>query len=77
MEKESKLSIWFFVGVLLTVYGIIVSAAEAIDFFAPKNKQADIVLENLHAGLWWGAVLFILGLVFLIKHRPGKKKTTP
>ena len=72
MEKESKLSIWFFVGFLLTIYGIIISIVELIDFFAPKEKEADVVLESLHAGLWWGGFLLILGLIFLIRHWPKK-----
>jgi hypothetical protein len=31
-----------------------------------------VVLEELHAGVWWGILLTILGAIFLYLHWPGK-----
>jgi hypothetical protein len=34
-----------------------------------------VVLNNLHAGVWWGALLLIIGLVYVILFRPGRTKS--
>jgi hypothetical protein len=31
-----------------------------------------VVLFNLHAGVWWGAVLLVIGLIYCIRFRPGR-----
>jgi hypothetical protein len=31
-----------------------------------------VVLANLHAGIWWGALLVILGLIYSLKFKPGR-----
>ena len=30
------------------------------------------VLSNLHTGIWWGAILLIIGLVYFIRFYPKK-----
>jgi hypothetical protein len=32
------------------------------------------VLYNLHANIWWGAVLLILGLVFSFRFSPARER---
>ncbi|MHB8578859.1 MAG: hypothetical protein ACYDA4_03240 [Ignavibacteriaceae bacterium] len=68
-----KISIWFFVGSLLLIYGIIILSANIYQYFHPSFGKG-IVLENLHAGIWWGALLLIIGLAYIILFRPGKVK---
>jgi hypothetical protein len=70
MQEEHGLSIWFFVGVMLTIYGIIILIANIPAFSASQNPQ--VVLEQLHAGLWWSILLVLLGALFLKLHWPGK-----
>ncbi len=70
MHEEHGLSIWFFVGVMLTIYGIIILIANIPAFSASQNPH--VVLEQLHAGLWWGILLVLLGALFLKLHWPGK-----
>ena len=70
MHEEHGLSIWFFVGVMLTIYGIIILIANIPAFSASQNPQ--VVLEQLHAGLWWSILLVLLGALFLKLHWPGK-----
>jgi len=74
MHEEHGLSIWFFVGVMLTIYGIIILIAN-IPAFAPAVVTQHVVLENLHSGLWWSIVLLLLGILFLKLHWPGKHTT--
>lgn len=74
MHEGHRLSIWFFVGFLLTVYGIIILIANIQALFS-QVKNAHVVLENLHSGIWWGALLILLGILFLILHWPKKKSS--
>jgi membrane protein implicated in regulation of membrane protease activity len=71
MHEEHGLSIWFFVGGMLTIYGIIILIAN-IPSFASATGNPHVVLEQLHAGLWWSIILFLVGILFLKLHWPGK-----
>lgn len=71
--SENKISIWFIIGSLLTVYGIIICGISIYHLFYPL-KDTHIVLDNLHAGIWWGALLLIIGILYIIFFRPGKVK---
>lgn len=73
MHEEHGLSIWFFVGGMLTIYGVITIIAN-LPGMSPV-ESAHVVLSQLHAGLWWGIILFLLGLLFLFLHWPGKRTT--
>ena len=63
------ISIWFFIGVSLLVNGALILAA---GIYQMINPQADpgIVLFSLHANVWWGAVLFVVGLIYCVMFRP-------
>ncbi len=71
MQEKGLISIWFFIGVLLTVYGVLITASGIYQLFSPPEHP--VVLANLHAGIWWGAVLLIIGLVYTIKFLPKKR----
>jgi membrane protein implicated in regulation of membrane protease activity len=73
MHEEHGLSIWFFVGVMLSIYGIIILIANIPAFSTVAT--AHVVLEELHAGLWWSILLILLGALFLFLHWPGKHTT--
>lgn len=66
----SKISIWFFIGVLLVAYGLLITTYGIYEVVT--GQLADVALKQLHAPLWWGATLLALGLFYLIKFRPGK-----
>jgi FtsH-binding integral membrane protein len=66
MSESGHLSIWFFVGVLLTTYGVLITAAGVYGLSHPP----DVKLANLHADLWWGVILFLLGLTYVIIFNP-------
>ncbi|MDQ2841915.1 MAG: hypothetical protein M3Y72_12935 [Acidobacteriota bacterium] len=70
MHGSGFISIWFFIGVLLTVYGVLITGSGIYDYFSPPVHQ--VVLANLHAGIWWGAVLLAIGLIYTIKFFPKK-----
>lgn len=68
MHGHGFISIWFFIGVLLTAYGILITGSGIYGLVSPPEHP--VVLENLHAGIWWGAVLLIIGLFYSIKFFP-------
>jgi hypothetical protein len=71
MHGKGFISIWFFIGVLLTAYGILITGSGIYELFSPPERP--VVLANLHAGIWWGAVLLIIGLFYSIKFSPKRR----
>jgi hypothetical protein len=51
MDEQEGFSIWFFVGIMLAIYGPIVLIANIPGF---AGESPHVVLERLHAGIWWG-----------------------
>jgi len=68
-EKHHIIQVWFFVGVLLLVYGFLIFASGLAEWSHPPST----VLAELHAPVWWGGLLFILGLTYCIKFSPARK----
>ncbi len=65
------ISIWFFIGVLLLIYGVIILGSGIYSLFVPPVRT--VVMAHLHAEIWWGALLIILGAVYARRFRPGQK----
>ncbi len=68
MRKGGGISIWFFVGVSLLVNGALILGAGLWEVFYPPPNP--VVLFRLHANLWWGAVLLLLGILYSLKFSP-------
>ncbi len=66
-DKKGMRSIWYFVGLLLSVIGLIEIAAGISDLVIPSAGLAR--LANLHANLWWGIIILIAGVVYILKNR--------
>ncbi len=64
------LSIWFFIGVLLLSYGVLILGTGVYEWIA--NAPPNVVRADLHAAVWWGALLIILGAIYSIRFAPGK-----
>ncbi len=69
-QKKHFIPIWFFIGALLLLYGVLILGAGVWQIVSHPRQQ--VVLGNLHASVWWGALLIALGTVYLVKFRPGK-----
>jgi hypothetical protein len=65
-------SIWFFVGVLLAIYGVIILAAGLYGLVNPPATR--VVLANLHVDIWWGALLLVIGGIYSYVFLPGRRK---
>ena len=68
MHGPGMVSIWFFIGVLLLVYGILICGAGVYELVSPPEHP--VVHADLHAGIWWGALLIALGAFYTIRFRP-------
>ncbi|MGB8261582.1 MAG: hypothetical protein WCE75_14570 [Terracidiphilus sp.] len=67
----SGIAIWFFIGVLLFVYGVMVFGYGIYEL--ATGTLAPVELSYLHTPVWWGALLTVLGLVYIVKFRPGRQ----
>ena len=68
-EKPSKhhmLPVWFFIGLILLTYGAIILVTGIYEISHPPPT----VLASLHAPIWWGGLLGIIGAVYILKYRP-------
>jgi hypothetical protein len=72
--KQHIIPVWFFVGVLLLVYGVLILASGLARWSHDAAPQTDgLVLASLHAPVWWGALLIVLGGGYCVAFRPGKQ----
>jgi hypothetical protein len=71
-EVGIVISIWFFIGISLAVNGALICAAGIYQVINPPVNP-DVVLFNLHANVWWGAVLLIIGLIYCLKFSPKRQ----
>jgi len=67
---KGPISIWFFIGALLLIYGVLITGAGIYGLSHPPQVR----LNHLHTGVWWGALLVILGAVYCYAFFPGRKK---
>ena len=67
---NSEISIWFFIGVLLTIYGAMILAYGLFELVV--GRTANVILANLHAPVWWGGLLLALGLFYGVHFRPSR-----
>jgi hypothetical protein len=73
MIGTRSISIWFFIGTLLLIYGVIIFIANVADYYWPSTGRV-IVLGELHFGIWWGVLLIAIGTTYFVSFRPWKKK---
>ena len=78
-DRKHFIPIWFFIGLLLGVYGVLILGSGIYELLLPaavdaRNSVETNIMANLHAAIWWGALLLVLGLVYSIHFRPGKEK---
>ena len=68
--QSKEISIWFFIGVMLTVYGTMIVVYGLSEL--ATGHTANVVLANLHAPIWWGGFMLVAGLFYLLHFRPSR-----
>jgi FtsH-binding integral membrane protein len=70
-EERHMIPVWFFVGILLFIYGILIFITGLAEWSHPP---ATVELSSLHAPVWWGVLMILMGAVFFKLFRPKKNK---
>jgi len=65
-EKHHIIPVWFFVGVLFLTYGCLIFVSGLAEWSSPPET----VLTGLHAPVWWGGLLIVVGGVYVAVFRP-------
>ena len=69
MAKDHHIiPVWFFVGVILFLYGLLILGSGIYQVSHPPAT----VLAHLRPALWWGALLAIIGVIYIYLFRPRK-----
>jgi hypothetical protein len=75
MHEEHQVPIWFFIGGLLLIYGILILGMGLFHLVAPPPSSEQVTLYNLHADIWWGVLMIAAGLFYTIRFHPSKIQT--
>jgi len=71
-EEDSKphghqmIPVWFFVGVILLIYGLIILGTGIFEFSTPPPT----VLADKHPAVWWGGLLTVIGGTYVSSYWP-------
>jgi len=71
MSKQTHmLPVWFFIGVLLFTYGVIIFVVAIVDFRHPS----EVMLSQYHPDLFGGILLLLIGGLYTFCFWPGRRK---
>ncbi|HEV2487647.1 MAG TPA: hypothetical protein VGT08_19155 [Terracidiphilus sp.] len=71
MSRQSHMvPVWFFIGILLTIYGVIILFTSIADISHPST----VVLANYHPGIFGGILLLLIGGFYTFCFWPGRRK---
>lgn len=66
-ETKSMKSIWYFVGLMLLSIGGLIFLAGI--YLLLSGTEMSTVLANLHPNIWWGGIMIIVGVIFLLTNK--------
>lgn len=70
MTTGKSVSIWFFIGISLLINGLIILGAGLYELSHPPAPDAQVVLFSLHASVWWGGLLTLIGAIYSWRYAP-------
>jgi hypothetical protein len=66
------ISLWFFIGLSMAGNGALILGAGIYQLVKPP-LQPGVVLFELHANVWWGALLLVIGALYCFKFAPARQ----
>jgi len=69
-KHHKMLPVWFFIGLLLLAYGIIILTVGILGY----NRPSTVVLAEYHAPVWGGLLLLVIGLFYTVQFWPRAKR---
>jgi hypothetical protein len=66
MSRE--IPIWFFVGLMLLFYGVVICGAGLYELGHPPDPVPQ--LNEIHPSIWWGGLMAICGAGYCFKFYP-------
>jgi hypothetical protein len=70
MEEHQQIPLWFFIGALLLIYGLLIAGSGAYYWKFPDALSHKPVLWDLHADFWWGVLLTFIGAIYCLRFNP-------
>jgi hypothetical protein len=70
-DKKHFISIWFFIGIILTTYGVLILGTGLWELVVPPEQP--VVMGHLRASIWWGGLILALGALYCVKFRPRRR----
>ncbi|HTD96298.1 MAG TPA: hypothetical protein VK627_05195 [Edaphobacter sp.] len=72
-EESAEISIWFFCGILMLAYGLVLIGTGIAEYNSPPPNEILLPwLQSLHPTLWWGVLMAVFGGFYTIWFRPSK-----
>jgi FtsH-binding integral membrane protein len=66
-KPHHMIPIWFFIGINLLVYGVVILGTGILEW---NNPPATVEMTHVHAPVWWGMILLVIGLFYTVRFRP-------
>ena len=73
IHGRHMISIWFFIGLLVLIYGVIILGWGLISGGHPGGGRA-IALAELRTDLWMGGFMTLAGAFYTLKFAPWRKE---
>lgn len=59
--------IWFFVGLILALMGLIIFATGIFALFNPSPNPK--IMDASHPDIWWGGVMLVVGIIYILRNK--------
>ena len=72
-HHQQMIPVWFFVGVILLIYGIIIFGTGVSELKSPPlDALVSMPGWAQHPAVWWGAILTVIGGIYVYLYFPKK-----
>jgi hypothetical protein len=75
MHDEDQIPIWLFIGGILLLYGVLIFAAGVYALISPPPPDSRVALFHLHADVWWGLLMVVVGSIYVHRFWPGRRRS--